>query len=385
MIASILDNDLYKFTMQQAVLELYPEAAATYEFINRRPADRFDRRFFSALIEAIDQLPRLRLRPAQREFLQRRCPALKPAYLEYLQDYRFDPSQLDARLDAQGRLSIVVAGAWHRAILWEVPLLAIVSELHGRLLDVGWNSRGQAKRLREKSETLLRGGCRFADFGTRRRRDFQAQDRAVRILRGNPGFLGTSNVHLARRYDAPAVGTMGHEWIMAHGALCGLKHANRFALEAWAGVYPEKPGTALTDTYTTAAFFADFDARLARLYDSLRQDSGSPFDFVDRAIEHYRKLGVDPASKTIVFSDGLTPDSAAKIRRHCGGRIGAAFGIGTNLTNDFPGAEPLNIVIKLTALDGRPAVKLTDDPAKASGCADALRAARETFLAAPSD
>ena len=163
-----------------------------------------------------------------------------------------------------------------------------------------------------------------------------------------------------------------------------MKHANRFALEAWAGVYPEKPGTALTDTYTTAAFFADFDARLARLYDGLRQDSGSPFDFVDRAIEHYRKLGVDPASKTIVFSDGLTPDSAAKIRRHCGGRIGAAFGIGTNLTNDFPGAEPLNIVIKLTALDGRPAVKLTDDPAKASGCADALRGGQETF-AAPSD
>ena len=128
-----------------------------------------------------------------------------------------------------------MAGAWHRAILWEVPLLAIVSELHGRLLDVGWSRRGQAERLREKGRTLLRAGCRFADFGTRRRRDFQAQNLAVRILRDNPGFLGTSNVHLARRHDVPAVGTMGHEWIMAHAALCGLRHANRFALEAWRG------------------------------------------------------------------------------------------------------------------------------------------------------
>ena len=278
-----------------------------------------------------------------------------------------------------------MTGAWHRAILWEVPLLAIVSELHGRLLDVGWNRRGQAARLREKSRTLLRAGCRFADFGTRRRRDFQAQNLAVRILRDNPGFLGTSNVHLARRYDVPAVGTMAHEWIMAHGAMGGLRHANRFALDAWARVYPNRPGTALTDTYTTAAFFADFDARLARLYDGLRQDSGSPLDFADRAIEHYRKLGVDPASKTIVFSDGLTPESAAKIREHCAGGVGCSFGIGTNLTNDFPGFPPLNIVLKLTAIDGRPAVKLTDDPGKASGPADALRAARETFRSARSD
>ena len=150
-------------------------------------------------------------------------------------------------------------------------------------------------------------------------------------------------------------------------------------------MYPGNPGTALTDTYTTAAFFADFDAPLARLYGGLRQDSGSPFDFADRAIEHYRKLGVDPASKTIVFSDGLTPQSAAKIRQHCDGRIGCSFGIGTNLTNDFPGAKPLNIVLKLTAIGDRTVVKLTDDPGKASGPADALRATRETFCRDSSD
>ena len=296
-----------------------------------------------------------------------------------MQNFRFDPGEVAARLDRQGRLAITVAGAWHRAILWEVPLLAIVNALHGRLLEVGWNRRGQAERLRAKSRTLLRAGCRFADFGTARRRDFQAQDLAVRILRDNPGFLGTSNVHLAAAYDVPAVGTMAHEWIMAHrDGRPAARQPRRPG--GMGGVYPDCPGTALTDTYTTAAFFADFDARLARLYDGLRQDSGSPFDFADRAIEHYRRLGVDPASKTIVFSDGLTPEAAAKIRQHCGGRVGCAFGIGTNLTNDFPGFQPLNIVLKLTALDGRPAVKLTDDPGKASGPADALRAGpAETF------
>ena len=277
MIASLLDNDLYKFTMQQAVLELYPEAAATYEFINRRDEDRFDKRFLQALLEAIGQLPQLHLQPDQREFLERRCPTLKPAYLDYLQNYRFDPGEIDARLDAQGRLSLAVAGAWHRAILWEVPLLAIVSELHGRLLDVGWSRAGQAERLREKGDTLLRADCRFADFGTRRRRDFQAEDLAVRILRDYPVFLGTSNVHLAQRYHVPPVGTMGHEWIMA--AQRARRPAARQSLRpgGLGRAYPNNPGTALTDTYTTAAFFADFDARLARLYDGLRQDSGSPF------------------------------------------------------------------------------------------------------------
>jgi nicotinate phosphoribosyltransferase len=384
-IQSILDNDLYKFTMQQAVLELYPAASVTYEFINRRPSERFGREFFGALTESIQQMARLQLQPDERSFLQRQCPYLKPAYLDYLENYRYDPAQVDARLDDRQGLRIEIRGSWHRTILWEVPLLALVSQLHGKYVDTGWTSDGQAEQIAVKSSLLQRAGCVFADFGTRRRRSYAIQELVVGALRENPGFVGTSNVHLAHRHDLRPIGTMAHEWIMAHSVLCGLRHANRFALEAWCRVYNAQLGIALTDTYTSRAFFDDFDAYYARLYDGVRQDSGCPFEFTDAAIEHYRKLRIDPATKTIVFSDGLNPELAARLNAHCGGRIRCSFGIGTNLTNDFPGFPAPDIVIKLASVDGIPVVKLTDDPAKATGQPDALRVARWTILAAPLD
>ena len=267
MIDSILDNDLYKFTMQQAVVELYPNAQASYEFINRHPADRFNGEFLAELTRSLGEMPALRLDPPQREFLQQQCPYLKPAYLDYLAEYRFDPGEVALRLDAQGGLSISVRGPWQRTILWEVPLLAMVSELYGRLVDTNWTEEGQAERIRAKSEVLRRAGCRFADFGTRRRRSRAVQDLIVGRLRDNPGFLGTSNVQLALRHDVPPIGTMAHEWIMAHSVLAGLRHANGAALDAWYGVYRGQLGIALTDTYTTGVFLRDFDSHCASLYD----------------------------------------------------------------------------------------------------------------------
>ena len=385
MITSILDNDLYKFTMQQAVLELHPDAEVTYQFINRCPSDRFNQEFFRALREAVEQMPRLQLQDDARLFLQKQCPYLKPAYLDYLKSYRYRPDEVDARLDGQGDLSIAVEGPWHRTILWEVPLLALVSELHGRHVDANWTCDGQVEKIANKSNTLRRAGCTFADFGTRRRRNYATQELVVGGLRKNPGFMGTSNVHLAHVYGLKPIGTMAHEWIMAHSVLAGLRHANRFALEAWYTVYHGALGIALTDTYGTAAFFDDFDAYYAGLYDGVRQDSGCPFEFTDRAVEHYQRLRIDPATKTIVFSDGLTPESAARLKNHCGDRIRCAFGIGTNLTNDFEGSKALDIVIKLDSVEGIPVAKLTDDPAKATGQRDALRVAKRTFLGTPLD
>jgi nicotinate phosphoribosyltransferase len=384
-IKSILDNDLYKFTMQQAVLELYPAACVAYEFINRRPSDRFNEALFDALTQSIQEMSRLHLRRDERQFLKQQCPYLKPAYLEYLEKYRYDPHEVDAGLDDQGSLSIAIRGSWQRAILWEVPLLALVSELYGKHVDTHWTSDGQAEKIAAKSSVLRRAGCVFADFGTRRRRSYATQELVVGALRGNPGFVGTSNVHLAHLYQLKPIGTMAHEWIMAHSVLGGLRHANRFALQAWYRVYHGQLGIALTDTYTTRAFLDDFDASCAGLYDGVRQDSGCPFEFADLLIEHYRKLGIDPTTKTIVFSDGLSPELAARLNAHCQGRIGCSFGIGTNLTNDFEGSAALNIVIKLTSVDGIAVAKLTDDPAKASGQPDALRAARGTILGEPLD
>jgi nicotinate phosphoribosyltransferase len=388
-ITSILDNDLYKFTMQQAVLELYPYATVSYEFINRASTNRFNREFLDALTDAVRRMSRLHLQHEERLFLQQHCPYLKPAYLDYLQNYRYDSDEvdvrLDVRLDDRHGLGITIHGPWHRTILWEVPLLAAVSELHGRHVDRNWRNDGQLEQIAAKSSTLRQAGCVFADFGTRRRRDYATQDLVVGALRENAGFVGTSNVHLAHVHDLSPIGTMAHEWIMAHSVLCGLRHANRFALQTWCKVYNAELGIALTDTYTTGAFFDDFDTYYARLYDGVRQDSGCPLEFTDSAVEHYQRLRIDPATKTIVFSDGLSPESAARLKDHCADRIRCSFGIGTNLTNDFEGSPALNIVIKLTSVDGVPVVKLTDDPAKATGEPDALRVARWTFLGTPLD
>jgi len=385
MITSLLDNDLYKFTMEQAVLELHPDVRATYQLINRCPSDRFNQEFFGALTEAVEEMSGLELRRDEWLFLQERCPYLKPAYLDYLKNYRYDPHEVHARLDDQRRLSITIDGPWHRTILWEVPLLALICELYGKHVDTNWTGQGQAGKVEKKSNTLRQAGCTFADFGTRRRRNYVTQRQVVEGLRGNPGFVGTSNVHLAHAHDLKPIGTMAHEWIMAHSVLGGLRHANRFALEAWYKVYNAELGIALTDTYGTEAFLDDFDVYYARLYDGVRQDSGCPFEFTDRIIEHYQKLRIDPATKTIVFSDGLTPDSAVKLKNYCGDRIRCAFGIGTNLTNDFQHSKALDVVIKLKAVNGVPVAKLTDDPAKATGGRDALRVARWTFFGTPLD
>jgi len=385
MIHSLLDNDLYKFTMQQAVVERYGDVQATYRFINRCPTDRFNGPFVEALTAGVEKMSGLELQPDEFSFLKRRCPYFRPAYLEYLRNYRFCPDEVEMRLEDQGALSLTVSGPWHRTILWEVPLLAMISELHGRHVDTAWSDEGQVERIRRKSSILRQAGCKFADFGTRRRRNFLAQQRAVAGFRDNPGFVGTSNVHFARRYDLAPIGTMAHEWIMAHSVLGGLRHANRFALDAWAKTYGGRLGIALTDTYGSEAFFRDFDGFFARLYDGVRQDSGCPLEFAERAIEHYQRLGIDPATKTIIFSDGLTPESAVELKRYCGERIGCAFGIGTNLTNDFPPSKALDIVIKLMSVDGVPVVKLTDHPSKATGDRDALRVARWTFFQTPLD
>ena len=205
----------------------------------------------------------------------------------------------------------------------------------------------------------------------------------VRVLSDNPGFLGTSNVHLAHAHDVQPVGTMAHEWIMAHSTLAGLRHANRFALKAWRKVYRGQLAIALTDTYTSEVFFRDFDFYYARVYDGVRQDSGPPLEFADQVVAHYKKLRIDPATKTIIFSDGLNAETAVRLKNHCGARIRCAFGIGTNLTNDFERSEALNIVIKLVGIDGVPVVKLTDDPAKATGPPDAIRAAKRALFGVP--
>lgn len=380
-IRSILDTDLYKLTMQQGVLELHQDAQAKYLFTNRRKEGVWTPKAYDVFRSGIDAMQHLAMSKSERTWLAQRCPYLKPQYIEYLSNYRYDPDEVSVEL-IDGEINMEINGPWHRTILWEVPLMALLSDTYFKVIDTDWNSDGQTDKIVTKSKIL--DGCTFADFGTRRRRQYESQERVVRVFKKHSkGFVGTSNVHLAQLHDVLPIGTMAHEWIMGHSVLSSLRHANRYALEAWQKVYGGLLGVALTDTFGTEAFFNDFDPSLARLYDGVRHDSGDPFIFAEKVERFYTRLKIDAKTKTIVFSDGLNPGKAAALKKHCDELgIKCSFGIGTNFTNDF-GSKALNIVIKLRELDGIPVVKLSDDAGKATGDPDAVRVAKWTFLGEP--
>ncbi|MCG8614644.1 MAG: nicotinate phosphoribosyltransferase [Desulfobacterales bacterium] len=378
MIRSILDNDLYKFTMQQAVFQLYPGAVAEYRLTNRGKT-AFPPEMARTVNEAVREMAGLRLSGGQRKWLAETCPYLTPAYLDYLATYRFDPEEVTVTQDG-GDLSVEVVGPWVSTILWEVPLMAITSETFFELTRPETISREAIReRNQAKAKRLAGQGVNFVDFGTRRRYSADNHLHLIRDILEIPGhsLTGTSNVHLAKEFDLAPIGTLAHEWIMFHGAVDGYASANVAAMDAWLNVYPNVLGIALTDTYTTDRFLQAFGKDLAERYTGVRQDSGDPLVFINRMIDHYRDLGIDPADKIIVFSDGLDPERAVTIHGACGGKIKDAYGIGTNLTNDI-GPDPLNIVIKLSRCKQspeaawQPTVKLSDDKGKHTGDRDEL-------------
>jgi nicotinate phosphoribosyltransferase len=389
---SILDTDLYKLTMQQAALFLYPDAVAEYRFINRRPTDDFGKKalksssdttmsFAEQLQPRVAMMQLLRLGDDELEWLSQ-FEFLNPAYLQYLKNFRFDPSQVTIGEDSPDHLTISIKGKWHETILWEVPLMAMISQLY--FCDGKDHTVNQAQKAFAKGQRLAEAGVPFAEFGTRRRRDCFLHSIQTGELAKAKTFVGTSNLDIARQDGFKPIGTMAHEWIQAHSVLCGLRHANRCALDAWMQVYQSNLGIALTDTYGTEAFFRDFDAVHSRTWDGLRHDSGCPITFTDRVVDHYKEMGIDPLSKTIVFSDGLDVDKAIEINEYCKGKIRCSFGIGTHFTNDFD-TPALNMVIKLVELNGIPVVKLSDVKTKQVGDEDALRVANWTFFGTPLD
>lgn len=385
-IQSALDNDLYKFTIQNAVLKNFAGEDVEYRFKDRRPSCLYNDAFLAGFNQELDRMSKMRFSDEELAYVQSDLPFLnRPDYIAYLHDFRFDPNQVKASIDADGNLDMGIKGSWDSTILWEVPLLAIVSEQYFLHCDKHWTMDGQYELAAQKSDRLTADGCTYADFATRRRRNSVTQEIFIKQAKGKAGFVGTSNVHFARLFKLKAIGTMAHEWIMGVSGKDGLRRANRDALWHWANTYDGNLGIALTDTYGTAAFFEDFDGKLARLYDGVRHDSGNPYDFGDKVIEHYKKLGIKPNTRTIVFSDGLDVDTAIKIKNYFAGRINVSFGIGTHLSNDFKGSKALSIVIKLWSIAGIPVVKISDEPAKIQGDTDACRVAKWTFFGTPLD
>ncbi len=373
MIQSLLDNDLYKFTMQQAVCLLYPNAQAEYELTNRGGTP-FPQGFAPKVQTEIQRMAGLTLDLEQKRWLADTCPFFSSQYLTFLSDFRFDPDQVQLKQEGTA-LRLKVKGRWADTILWEVPLMAVISELYFTMTAPAPMTRGQIRdRNMEKAKILAENGVSFVDFGTRRRYSADNHRHLIADMLDVPDhtLAGTSNVHLAREFGIPPVGTLAHEWIMFHSAMDKSIQANALAMDAWTQVYPDALGIALSDTYTTDTFLAVFDEKRARQFIGVRQDSGDPMRFTEKIMAHYKKLNIDPMEKTIVFSDGLDVNDALAIHNFCHGKIRDAYGIGTSLTNDV-GVTPLNIVIKLrrckTGRDDtwQPTVKLSDDPGKHTG------------------
>ncbi len=385
MLVSILDNDFYKFTMQNAVVKLFPNAWTRYQFINRGQ-HRFPAGFADRLRHAVEGMSRLALTADERRFLERTCPYLDPSYHDFLQGFRYDPSEV--KIEQKGEdLEVVIEGLWYRTILWEVPIMALISELWFQMEGQDRDSdEVSLARTHQKIEHYRQMGIKVADFGTRRRYSYDFHDKVVSTLTeyGQETFTGTSNVYLAYRHGIKPLGTHAHEWFMFHGAKYGFKMANSMAMNNWVQVYRGDLGIALTDTFTTDIFFDNFDKMLAKLFDGLRHDSGDPIVFAQKAIEHYKKMGIDPRTKTIVFSDALDPDKVDRIVEFCRDKIGMSFGIGTNFTNDV-GLKSMNMVVKMMDTrpdlsdDWLPVVKLSDIREKNTGTPEMIRLAREVL------
>lgn len=377
MIQSIIDNDLYKFTMQNAVVKIFPRARVRFQFINRGKT-QFPDGFAEQLRKEIGNLANLRLTKEEKHYLQDKCPYLDPTYLDFLMGYQYDPSEVGV-IQKNGDVQISIEGYWYRTILWEVPLMAMVSELYFKMTGAEtYDEKKIVDIAKEKAAKFNMLGISVADFGTRRRYSFENHDRIVNTLKtyGNHSIIGTSNVFFAKKYDLIPIGTHAHEWFMFHAAKYGYKMANKLALDNWVRVYRGDLGIALSDTFTTDVFFKAFDTKFAKLFDGVRQDSGDPIEFAEKTIEHYKKLKIDPKSKTIIFSDGLNPETVEEIAKSCRNKVGMSFGIGTNFTNDV-GVKPLNIVIKIVdakpeGQDWIPTIKLSDTPGKHTGDIEAI-------------
>ena len=384
-LTTLLDTDAYKLHMQQAVFHRYHDVTVTAEF--RCRGDDLLGIYADEIRAEIAAMQTLALKDEEFHYLAA-LPFFQTDYLSWLRDFRYNPNQVKVRSHS-GRLDIRIQGPWREVIMWEVPLLALISEVVHRHRSPDADVEQAVDHLqhklsafRQQVEDLDMSRFRLMDFGTRRRFSQGVQEAIVRTLKQDfPWLVGSSNYDLARRVGIAPVGTQAHEWFQAHQQISPvLANSQRAALQAWLDEYDTQLGIALTDCITMDAFLRDFGVHLASRYQGLRHDSGDPVQWGEKAIAHYEKLGIDPQSKTLVFSDNLNLDKALALYRHFGQRANVVFGIGTRLTCDIPGVTPLNIVIKLVECNGKPVAKLSDSPGKTI-CHDKafVRALRKAF------
>ncbi|MGP1952844.1 MAG: nicotinate phosphoribosyltransferase [Arsenophonus sp. ET-KM2-MAG3] len=371
-ITSLLDTDAYKLHMQQAVFHHYNQVFVVAEF--RCRSNEYLGNYAEAIRQQIDLMAHIALTVNEYYYL-RSFIFFKDDYLDWLKKFRFNPRQVSVYSTQENQLALKISGPWHEVILWEVPILALISEIVHQDRSPDVTSKDAIKQLHKlikrfyqnaKIEDINLENFKFIDFGTRRRFSYAVQHAIINDLKNNfPYFSGTSNYKLAQQLQLRPIGTQAHEWFQAHQQISAdLSNSQRVALQSWLDEYPDQLGIALTDCITMDAFLRDFDITFANRYQGLRNDSGDPLEWGEKAINHYKKLSIDPMSKTLVFSDNLDLQKALIFYKYFYKRINLIFGIGTHLTCNIPKVKPLNIVIKLVGCNGKPVAKLSDSPGK---------------------
>ncbi|WP_153109992.1 nicotinate phosphoribosyltransferase [Propionivibrio limicola] len=381
---SLLENDLYKFTMWQALLHSHPGAQAEYAFVCRNRMAFPLAELKDEVNAQLDHLCTLSFTAGELDYL-RGLRFIKSDFVDFLTLFRFQRHFIEVSA-AGGNLRITVKGPLVHVMAFEIFVLYIVNELYFRRLPHDTSVLEEARRrlrekidfLRARRDELISGQEKFVffDFGLRRRYSGAWHEEVIRTLVEEvpEHFRGTSDVYLARKFDVTPVGTMAHEYLQAYQSFgFRLRDFQKAALEGWVQEYRGDLGVALTDVVGMDAFLADFDLYFAKLFDGLRHDSGDPFVWGEKAIAHYKSLNLEPKTKRLVFSDALTIPRAVELYQHFKGRVQTAFGIGTALTNDTPHAA-LNIVMKILSCNGQPVAKLSDSPGK-------TLCENETFLA----
>lgn len=329
---SILDTDLYKYTTSYAYMKMFPDAECTFKFTDRNRIPRTTE-FLENYKKKMKELCMIHLTDEEFHWVVSAIPFIPMYYWEWLRSFRFEYDKMNIYLDEDNVLCIEVTDKNYKASLYEIPHLFTVPEVNNDSKPIDWDLT--MSKLKDKVDLANKNGVLFSEFGTRRRFSYEVQDKVCAYLKEHAKTcVGTSNVHFAMKYNMRPCGTHPHEWFMFHGAQFGYKNANYMALENWVNVYDGDLGTALTDTYTTDVFFRNFSMKQAKLFDGIRQDSGDEYKFIEKAITFYKSKGIDPTTKTIIFSNALDFPKAVEIKKYCEGKIRSAFGIGTNLTCD---------------------------------------------------
>ncbi len=381
-INNLLTQDLYKFSMGQAIYHQFPAYKTTWTFKCRNTDVKFTQEMVEEIKEQIQAYCQLQFTEDELEYLDS-IPWLKGSYIDFLRLWRPRYEDFEITTNAECGLSIETRGTWLNTSMYEIPTLAIVNEVYFRMaynydeLLASFKERLDAKYDKLYKSIWYAGT--FSEFGLRRRLSAEAQEMVVEkfshlndTMHSASKFVGTSNVYLAKKFGVKPVGTMAHEWIMCTGQ-GNHKHnpaySNWYALDAWVKEYGVLNGIALTDTITTDCFLKDFQLTYATLFSGVRHDSGDPYAWGDKIIKHYESLGIDPKTKTLLFSDSLDFERADKLFRYFNPKTNVAFGIGTYLANDTC-VPPLNIVMKTTLCQGMPVAKLSDVDGKGM-CKDA--------------